>query len=323
MHSNIRWTQKTFAAQHADRRPKKAVVSVLLAVMLLLNLPLAFAAHTAEYRDDVFSFRYPASWNQRKAKDGSLLLEVPGRQDSGIQAFSITTDLMALTGDEETDKPAIQDLIKNQQNSKSKLKLSGEYEMLQYGALKGFRALGTWAGSIKAQQVYLSDGAHMLVFRFIGDAVLEEQENILSSVVVNNAEKPLARDGYMLLERKNYSLLYPENYNMLEQDTGIAFIDKTKGNTIMVRVRTLDTDYTEALASSLAIKYLPKSTKVEAKPEMVTVGPWRAALISGQTGSGPLAFYALGSGRTVLLVLFLGQDALTHTEAVFNSLTIK
>lgn len=305
------------------QRTSKTAVSVILAVMILFSLPMTLAEQMKEYRDEVFSFQYPAKWNQRTAKDGSLLLEVPGRQDSGIQAFSITTDLMVLTGDEKTDEPTIQSLIKQQQNSKSNLKLSGKYEMLQYGALKGFRAFGTWAGSTKAQQVYLSDGSHMLVFRFIGDAVLDAQESILSSIVVNDTEKPLARDGYMLLERKNYSLLYPENYNMLEQDTGIAFIDKTKGNTIMVRARTLDTDYTEALAPSLAVQYLPKSTKVEAKPEMVTIGPWKAALITGQTGAGPLAFYALGKGRTALLILFLGQEALTHTEAIFNSLTIQ
>ena len=56
---------------------------------------------------------------------------------------------------------------------------------------------------------------------------------------------------------------------------------------------------------------------------MVQVGPWKAARITGKTESGPLSFYALGKGRTVLLILFLGQDALTYTEAVFNSLTIK
>lgn len=326
MNPNTPRTQNNtiFSYTNGGRKKSGALLSIILTLtLLLIGLPLAQAEQMAEYRDNIFSFQYPASWKRGAAKDGSLILEVTGSTDSAVLAFGITTDLLALTGDKVTDEPTIQKMISEQQNSSINLKLNGKYEMLQYGTLHGFRSFGTWAENTAAQQIYLSDGMHLLVFRFIGISAMAAQDSILSSIVVNNMEKPIAKDGYVLLERKNYSLLYPEGYSMLEQDTGIAFIDKTKGNMMMVRARTLDTSYTEALAPSLAVTYLPKSSRVAPEPEMVLVGPWKAALISGDTESGPLAFYALGKGKTALLLLFLGQDALTHVEAVLSSLTIE
>ncbi|MGI6689198.1 MAG: hypothetical protein ACOX6Y_12790 [Christensenellales bacterium] len=309
---------------HGSKRSFYALFSFMLAMALLLSsLPLARAEQMAEYRDDVFSFQYPAAWKRRTAKDGSVILEVPGNAESGVQAFGITSNLLEMTGNPETDETTIRTLIDQHQSSGSKLRLSGEYDLLQYGALKGFRAPGIMAGRIKAQQVYLFDGAHMLVFRFLGEEAIKAEENILTSIVVQKAENPLALDGYVPFEREQYSLLYPEGYNTMEQSTGIAFLDKTKGNMILARVRTLDKDYDETLAPTLASTYLPKSTKVKAAPEMVQVGPWKAARITGKTESGPLSFYALGKGRTALLLLFLGQDALAHAEAVLSSVTIK
>ena len=200
------------------------------------------------------------------------------------------------------------------------MRLSGEYDMLDYGTLKGFRAPGTFTGRIAAQHIYLSDGSHLLFFRFVGEDAIKAQEGILTSIMVNKVEKSLAQDGYVPFRRGNYALCYPDGYNTLEQSTGIVFLDKTKGNMIMVRARTLDADYTEELAPDWY--YLPKSTKVEPNPKMVEVGPWKAALITGDTESGPMAFYALGSGRTALVLLFIGQEALTHTETVLRAVTI-
>ncbi len=310
-------------SQTSWRRSKALFCMMLAGILLLLSVPLAGAEQTAEYRDEIFSFRYPAAWKQRTAKDDSLILEVPGNSESGVQAFGFASNLIVLTGDRQTDEPVIRQLTDQQQQSSSKMRLSGEYDMLEYGALKGFRALGTFAGRIRAQQIYLSDGAHLLFFRFIGEDALAAQESILASITVNKVEKSLAQDGYVPFKRENYALCYPEDYGTLEQSTGIVFVDKTKGNMIMVRARTLDADYTEELAPVLAATYLPKSTKVEPNPIMVEVGPWKAALITGDTESGPLAFYALGKGRTALVLLFMGQEALEHAEAVLSSVTIE
>lgn len=325
MNLNIQQTQKTSGYFRGNRLISNAFISVIMAIVLLLsNIPLARAEQTAEYRDNVFSFQYPATWSRRSAMDGSLILEIPGSADSGVQAFSITTDLVVLTGNRETDEPTIHKLITENENTNSKLQFSGEYDMLEVGTLRGFQASGIVAGRIKAQQVYLSDGAHLLVFRFIGESAMAAQESILASIVVNQAEKPLSqKNGYVSFSRENYTLLYPEDYSMLEQNTGIVFMDNAKVNIIMVRKYTLDTDYTEKLAPTLASTYLPKSTKLEAKPEMVQVSPWKAALICGNTESGPLAFYALGKGRTALLLLFIGHEALTHTETIISAITIQ
>jgi hypothetical protein len=308
-------------SQTSWRRSKALFCMMLVVILLLLSVLPAGAEQTAEYRDEIFSFQYPAAWKQRTAQDGSLILEVPGNPESGVQAFGFASDLLMLTGDRQTDEPIIRQLM-DQQPSSSKMRLSSEYDMLDYGTLKGFRVPGTFAGRIAAQHIYLSDGSHLLFFRFVGEDAIKAQEGILTSIMVNKVEKSLAQDGYVPFRRENYALCYPEGYNTLEQSTGIVFMDKTKGNMIMVRARTLDADYTEELAPVLAATYLPKSTKVEPHPKMVEVGPWKAALIVGDTESGPMAFYALGSGRTALVLLFIGQEALTHTETVLHAVTI-
>jgi hypothetical protein len=308
-------------------RQWKAWCSLILAAVLFLScLPMAAAEQKAEYRDDVFSFQYPAAWKRRSAKDGSLILEIPG-QNSGVQAFSMATNLIELTGDQQKDDSTIQMFITQQKNSNSKMKFNGKYDMLQYGDLHGFRAFGTINGSIQAQQCYLSNGSQMLVFRFIGQSALAAQEDVLASIVMFKAEEPLSQDGapegYIPFSQDNYAFVYPEGYKNMEMNDGFLFLDASKKNTFAVRKRTLDTDYTEAQAPSLASTYLPKSTKLKADPEMVTVGPWNAARITGDTASGPLAFYALGKGRTALFLLFLGQEALTQAEAVLKSITIE
>lgn len=312
---------------HESRRQSRALLSAILAIVLLLaSLPLVGAEQMAEYRDEIFSFQYPAAWKRRTAKDGSLILEIPGKE-SGVQAFSMTTNLIELTGNQEKDESTIQMFITQQKNSKSKMKFNGKYEMLQYGALRGFRAFGTINGSIQAQQNYLSSGAHMLVFRFIGQNAIAAQEDILASIVVFNAEKPISQagapEGYISFNQENYTFVYPEGYKNMEANNGIIFLDAAKKNTIAVRKRTLDANYSEALAPTLASTYLPKSTKLKATPEMIEIGPWKAARITGNTESGPLAFYVLGNGRTALFLLFMGQDALIHAETVLSSVTIQ
>ncbi|MBR3545274.1 MAG: hypothetical protein IKN76_04310, partial [Oscillospiraceae bacterium] len=97
---------------------------------------------SAAYRDDVYSFRYPASWKQGTAKDGSIVLEIPGTGD-GVITFAIFTDLIRFTGDEETDAPGIKNLLA--EYSGKNLSFTGEYEPVRYGDLQGFRAPARWA----------------------------------------------------------------------------------------------------------------------------------------------------------------------------------
>lgn len=72
---------------------------------------------------------------------------------------------------------------------------------------------------------------------------------------------------------------------------------------------------------SIAKAKLPKSTHVKADPKMMRVGDWNAAVITGNTKAGPMAFYIIGSGRTALALMFLGKEAIGHAEKVLGSVT--
>ena len=114
----------------------KRFLTILCALALLAacGAVTVYAEDSAAYRDDVYSFRYPASWKQGTAKDGSIVLEIPGSSD-GVITFAIFTDLIRFTGDEETDAPGIKNLLA--EYSGKNLSFTGEYEPVRYGALQG------------------------------------------------------------------------------------------------------------------------------------------------------------------------------------------
>ena len=266
----------------------KRFLTILCALALLAacGAVTVYAEDSAAYRDDVYSFRYPASWKQGTAKDGSIVLEIPGTGD-GVITFAIFTDLIRFTGDEETDAPGIKNLLA--EYSGKNLSFTGEYEPVRYGDLQGFRAPGRWAGK--------------LTFDNGGTG---------------------AKEGFRTWQGKGYSLLYPENYSTLEQTTGIVFVDKDKSSQIiMARTYTLNENYSDELAPSIAAGRLPKSTGLKAEPEMERIGGRNAAVIRGDLESGPMAFYVVGQGRTALALMFMGEGALSYAEDIIASIVFE
>ncbi len=297
----------------------------ILCVLVLATVCCLSAAcaeeNLATYQDNVYSFKYPASWKQGTAKDGTVVLELPGGTD-GVLTFAIVTDLIRFTGDEEADEPFIKSVI--EQYSGKSLSFTGEYEPVRFGDLLGYRAYGKWGGTQDAHMIYVTDDGHSVVFTLIGESAIAEEAALLESVVTSATDETATQNGYKTWKGAGFSLFYPEGYGSLEQSTGTVFLDAAKQDQIiMVRSYTLDSDYTDALAPSVASAYLPKSTKVEAAPVMEQIGTWNAAVIRGDTASGPLAFYVIGKDRTALALLFIGNDALGYSEDSVASVVLE
>lgn len=295
-------------------------------LMTLSTLTGAAAETTATYQDDIYSFQYPAAWRRGAAKDGTITLRLPG-SEHGVMTFALATTIIQLTGNQEEDDVFIQKYINNEGGKfTSFLQLDGTYEHLKKGSFIGFRAFGTASSNDPAHFVLLTGEGCMITFIFIGEKAFAEEEAILSSLqAAAGARNEASDDGdYLRWKGDGFTVLYPKEYGTMEQATGTAFLEMTaKKDTIMVRSYTLDTDYSEALASAIAREKLPKSARVHGEPDMVQIGDWHAAVITGDTGSsGPMAFYIIGSGRTALGILILGKNALTHAEYIVSTATI-
>ena len=101
-------------------------------------------------------------------------------------------------------------------------------------------------------------------------------------------------------------------------------MDKDKSSQIiMARTYTLNEDYSDELAHSIAAGRLPKSTGLKAEPEMERIGGRNAAVIRGDLESGPMAFYVVGQGRTALALMFMGEGALSYAEDIIASIVFE
>ena len=56
---------------------------------------------------------------------------------------------------------------------------------------------------------------------------------------------------------------------------------------------------------------------------MTEIGSRKAAHIQGEVSGGPFSFYAIGSGRTALVLMFMGDEACGMAEHVIQSAEIK
>ena len=128
----------------------------------------------------------------------------------------------------------------------------------------------------------------------------------------------------MRWENAVFALDYPSHYSMLDQGTGVAFVNPDNPNSIiMAKNYNLDVEYTDELAPVIAANALPKSTKLEPNAEMTEIGGRKAALIQGEVSGGAFSFYAIGSGRTALVLMFMGEEACGMAEHVIQSAEIK
>lgn len=302
----------------------KRLLSAFAALLLIAALlPASAAGKTAEYKDEIYSFRYPAAWKRGTAKDGTVTLRIPGGND-GVMTFAITTDILHLTGNAGQDEPLIKQYISGVKING--LRLDGTYETLEQNGLPGFRAFGKVDGKYRVELVVLTGKGSMVAFIFIGEKAIAEEGTILSSLSVTDRMKDeeTGNADYKRWKGGGFSLLYPKDYGAMEQQSGTVFIEmKGKKDTIMARTYSLNTAYSREQAPSIAKAKLPKSTGVQAEPQMTRVGDWDAAVITGDTKAGPMAFYVIGSGRTALALMFLGEEAISHAETVVASVVFE
>ena len=297
-------------------------ITLLCLMMFLICASAAAAGETAEYRDEVYAFRYPASWSCDTADNGDIVLGPP-QGDCGVISFAVITDAFAFTGDAENDAPLAEDWIASYDGKN--LALTGEYTLTQTDALYGFRATGSWRASGQdAVMLILSGNRHLIGFVLVGSEAIALEQDFLDSVQLLKDAPAESEEGFMRWESTAFALDYPAQYGMLDQGTAAVFVNPDDSNCIiMARTYALDVEYSDGLAPMIAANALPKSTKVEPNAEMVEIGGRKAALIRGTVSGAPMAFYAIGSGKTALVLMFLGEEACGLAEHVIQSAEIR
>ena len=300
---------------------KKAFCILLGIILGLAMTGSVLAEDTAEYRDDVYSFRYPAAWSQATADNGDIVIGSPDGSNA-VLTFAIRSDLTQFSGDTEPDASTMEMYI-SQYGGKN-LVLNGEYEAIRTGELVGYRVFGTWkASGQKAELILLTGSRHMVGFVFVGDGALEKERVFLDSIELQGNTSAGSTEGFTRWEGTQFALNYPETYGIMEQKTGIVCINPNdSSNIIMARTYSLDMDYSDETAPIIAANALPKSTKVEANPEMTEIGGRAAAVIMGTVANGPMHFYVIGSGRTAMALMFTGEESVGYAEAVIRSVEI-
>ena len=297
-------------------------ILVLCIALILIFAAVALAEETAEYRDELYAFRYPASWSCDTADNGDIVLGSPER-DSAVLTFAIISDLYAFTGDAEHDAPLAEDWIASYGGKN--LALTGEYTLMRSGELHGIRALGSWrATGQEAVMLVLTGNRHLVGFVLVGNAAIALEGDFLNSVELLGDAPTESAEGFLRWENAVFALDYPSHYSMLDQGTAVAFINPDDPNCIiMAKTYSLDVEYADAMAPVIAANALPKSTRVEPNANMVEIGGQKAALIQGTVSDSPLAFYAFGRGRTAVVLMFTGEEACNMAEHVIQSVEIK
>ena len=301
---------------------RRILAGFLLLTLALNAFPLVLAEETKVYRDEIYTFRYPASWSLNTASNGDIVLGSPDGKNA-VLTFALLSDLYAFTGDAAADAPMIERYISSYGGKN--LALTGEYTLIESGVLKGFRATGTWrATSQDAVMLVLTGERHMVGFVLVGTGALALEQDFLSSVELLGKTPTESAAGFLRWENSRFALDYPSRYSTMEQSTGVVFINTAAAsNIIMARVYTLDFDYSDALATQLAAAALPKSTKVEANAAMAAIGDKHTAVIKGNVSDGPMEFYVIGSGKTMMALMFTGEEACGFAEHVIQSTEIK
>lgn len=301
---------------------KKTFCILVCAILLCSLAGAAFAEATSEYRDSVYAFRYPATWSQAVADNGDIVLISPD-QRSAVLTFAIITDLISFTGDVRTDAPLIEQQIASY--SGNNLRLNGKYDPIQAGDMHGYRAYGAWeSGNLDAVYILLTGSRHLVGFMLAGADALALEQSLLDSVELLGGTPNEGSAGFIRWEGARFSLDYPEQYSTMEMNGAVAFLNAANAtDIIMAKAISLDGNYTDELAPIIAATYLPKSAKLEADAEMVTIGGRSAAVIKGFVGEDPMTFYAFGSGKTAVALSFIGDRANDLAARVIGSVTFQ
>ena len=301
---------------------KRLVCCIFCLFLLCGGMTCAVAESTKEYRDTAYSFRYPETWSCDKAGNGDIVLLSPDGK-SAVLTFALRSDLWPFSGDALTDAPMIESYIASYGGKN--LSLTGEYELAASNGMRGFRAFGSWlATGDDAVMLVLSDDSHLVGFVLVGEQAIALEQELLDSGQLTGDGPEESGEGFLRWEGESISMDYPDGYGMQEQSSGVAFFNMADPNQfILARIYPLDFDYDDKLAADMAAMALPKSANVEPNAEMVQIGSWNAGVVYGTVSEAPMAFYMIGSGRTAVGIMFMGEGAASVAEQVIQSVEIK
>ncbi|MBR7040285.1 MAG: hypothetical protein IKI24_00410 [Clostridia bacterium] len=297
----------------------KKLLSLLVALALLGCCALA---EQTVYSDDYYSFSYPSDWSLSTAANGDIVLLSPDG-NSGILTFCVFQNYITLTGDAEQDSPIVQSWITSY--SGPNLEMNGEYEYVEIANLRGYSFDGSWkATGDDARCVILTGDTHLVGFVLIGGEALAEGETIMESVALRyDFLKEGAGEGWLTWSNDLISVGYPDNFSLMDTGSGVLFSDpKVQNNAYAVTIYSLDFDYDDVYAPQFASMVLPKSTGLAADPEIETIDGRVFGVIKGEVSGASLALYLTGKGRTVVGVMFIGNEVVAIAEDVLKSLTI-
>ena len=207
--------------------------------------------------------------------------------------------------------------------------LSGEYELIDLGNIHGFRAPGTWlTGGFDLIMMQFTYDNHLFAFVFVGNEAIAHADRILASVEFTSVETVVSSESFLRWEGDLFAFDFPDHYaridyGLKDKSEVIIFANpEDTSNILMARTYPLSYEYDDAYAAAYASSLLPKSTKMDAEPEMLRCGDWNAAVLTGEIESGPLAFYVIGSGNTLLAVIFMGEEIIGLSQEIMASMVI-
>ena len=298
----------------------KTLLSLLIVLALLGCCALA---EQTEYSDDYYSFTYPYTWSLDTAANGDIVLLSPDG-NSGILTFCVFQNYITLTGDPEQDDALIQSWITSY--SGPNLDMNGEYEYVEIAGLKGYRFDGSWKDTgDTAQCVILTGDTHLVGFVLIGDTALTVGEKIIQSVELRyDFLKGGAQEGWLTWSNEQISVNYPDTFSLMDTGSGVLFSNpKVQNNAYAVTIYPIDFEYDDLYAPQFATMVLPKSTGLTADPKTETIDGRVFGVIKGDVSGSSLALYLTGKGRTVVAVMFIGNDVVALAEDVLKSLVIQ
>lgn len=112
-------------------------IIALAALLSLVFCSFAFAEKMAEYSDNMFSFKYPASWKQYTNTKGDIVVE-PQDGKNAILAFAFISNIYRFTEDADTAAPTVERFLS--EYGGQNFEPSGEYAFITRNGMKGFRA---------------------------------------------------------------------------------------------------------------------------------------------------------------------------------------
>ena len=310
----------------------KKIAAVVAALALLISCTASLAEGLTEYSDDHYCFQHPEDWKRETAQDGTVFLQSPDGS-AYVKAEILLMDLFAFTGDEEADAPYINVVMKSFAGEETDavqptLLLDGSYELIAEEDLKGFRAPGIWRASGEPALLdVFTDGGSMVSFTMVGDQAISLEKTLTSSLRITK-QATESKDGMNKWDSEKITLWYPDTFKMMDlgQNGGVVFTElSVQPSTINIMVSELpESEYSDVYGLATMKKVLQQTgTGMEETMKITRVGDQNAVAAEGTFSDTPVANYILGQGKTVVVLNFVGENAVNRAETVIASLEFK